>query len=85
MTTADYISTLSFQYGNEVNGENSLDTLPAAPKLIAEREADMRIERLNQVWGHADATVRNLSHKYRRLWDGAITELADYKGTIYVT
>ena len=27
----------------------------------------------------------NLSYKYQKLWDGAITELADYKGTIYVT
>lgn len=85
MKTTDYIGTLSFADHDEVSGDDSPTTLPATPKLAAEREVDSRIERLNQTWGHANATVRSLSHKYQKLWDGAITELADYKGTIYVT
>jgi hypothetical protein len=52
---------------------------------VAEREVESRIERLNQVWGYANATAKNLSNKYQRLWDGAITELADRKGTLCVT
>lgn len=85
MTTNDYIKTLSFAEGDELCGDDSPTALPTSPKFIAEREVDSRIERLNQTWGHANATVRSLSHKYQKLWDGAITELADYKGTIYVT
>lgn len=85
MNTTEYVRSLSFKDGQEECGEDSPAVLPTTPKLVAEREVDSRIERLNQTWGHANATVRSLSHKYQRLWDGAITELADYKGTLYVT
>lgn len=85
MNTNEYIRTLSFANEQEECGEDNPTTLPTTPKLIAEREVESRIERLNQVWGHANATVRGLSHKYQRLWQGAITELADYKGTLHIT
>jgi hypothetical protein len=81
----EYVGSLQFGGDCEENGDQSRDTLPQKPKLVAEREVESRIERLNEVWGHANATVRSLSHKYENLWDGAITELADYKGTLYVT
>jgi len=84
VNASEYILSLSFVEGHEECGESSPDVLPTVPKLSAEREVDSRIERLNQTWGHANATMRNLSHKYQRLWDGAITELADYKGTLYI-
>lgn len=85
MNTIDYVRTLSFIDGQEECGDDAPTVLPTSPKLVAEREVDTRIERLNQTWGHANATARSLSHKYQKLWDGAITELADYKGTLYVT
>ena len=85
MNTREYVNRLSFDPDSEENGEPSPEALPAKPQLVAEREVDSRIERPNEIWGHANATVRSLSHKYRRMWDGAITELADYKGTLYVT
>ena len=85
MNIQRYVSRLSFDPNLEENGESGPEVLPAKPQLVAEREVDSRIERLNDVWGHANSTVRSLSHKYQRMWDGAITELADYKGTLYVT
>ena len=83
MATNRYLETL--EYGLEGNGESEPDMLADKPPFVAEREVDSRVGRLAEVWGHANATVRNLSHKYQRLWSGAITELADYKGTLYVT
>jgi hypothetical protein len=85
MDTKQYIGSLSFDKGDEECGDDGRESTPTKPELVAEREVESRIERLNEVWGHANATVRGLSRKYQRLWDGAITELADYKGTLYVT
>jgi hypothetical protein len=80
-----YVNSEGFNWECEENGEAQPDVLPNKPKLVAEREVDSRLERLNEVWGYANGTVKSLSNKYQRLWDGAITELADYKGTLHVT
>ena len=85
MNANEYICSLSFKEGHEESGADSSNASPAKPNLVAEREVETRMERLNEVWGHSNATVRSLSNKYQKLWDGAITELADYKGTLYVT
>ena len=83
MKVQDYISTLT--YGVEENGEHGDQPAGHVPKMYAEREADFRISRLNQVWGSAELVARTLSNAYRRLWDGSIVSLADRKGTLYVT
>jgi hypothetical protein len=85
METREYVSSESFNWEFEENGESEPDLVPTKPKLVAEREIETRVERLNELWGYANGTVGSLSNKYQRLWNGAITELADYKGTLYVT
>lgn len=89
MRTDEYLSNLEFHdlggHWQDENGEPHQSGLGKAPILSAEREVESRIERLNQVWGHAQATARALSNKYQRLWDGAIIKLADHKGTLLVT
>lgn len=85
MSTEAYIKSLNFNANHEDCGEDSPVALGSTPKLVADREVDTRIERLNQTWGYANATVRSLSHKYQRLWSGAVVELADRKGTLCVT
>lgn len=89
MRTAEYLSTLDFHDFNaswhDENGEPRHSQSGNMPSLSAEREVESRIERLNQVWGYAQATARGLSNKYQRLWDGAIIELEDRKGTLRVT
>lgn len=85
MSTHHYIEALQFGSGQDEHGEPRPAAGPAKPRLVAEREIQSRLERLSEVWGHANATVRDLSHKYQRMWDGAITELADYKGTLSVS
>jgi hypothetical protein len=84
MRLQEYVRTLKFDQSEE-SSENCVEALPQKPKLIADAEVQDRIERLNEVWGHANAAVRHLSYKYRKLWDGAITELTDRKGTLYIT
>lgn len=89
MRTDEYLSTLEFHdfegKWQDENGEPRHSPSGKVPILSAEREVETRIERLNQVWGYAQATARGLSNKYQRLWDGAIVELADHKGTLIVT
>jgi hypothetical protein len=81
----EYIKTLSFNDDEQLSGETRDGFLTTTPKMVGVNEVESRVERLNQTWGYADATVRGLSNKYRKLWNGAITELRDYKGTLYVT
>lgn len=44
-----------------------------------------RIERLLQTWGGACSTIRLLSNRYQRHWDGAVVSMKDHKGTLEVT
>lgn len=83
MLTKEY--ALSLRFGAEENGEGSHESSGYTPSLSAEREAETRIERLNQTWGRADTVAQMLSGKYQRLWERAIVALSDYKGTLYVT
>lgn len=85
MNASEYIASLDFSDTQEVSGEPSQDLLSHTPRFIAERETESRIDRLHMVWGHAQATAASLSNHYQRHWNGAIVELADYKGTLYVT
>lgn len=85
MKAVEYIASLNFDGDDILSGERSPEFLVDGPKMVAEREADMRIERLNRVWGHANAIANSLSNHYKHLWNGAITELADYKGVLTIT
>lgn len=84
MTLQEYVRSMKFDQ-SEVCSEERVCALPEKPQLIAEREGKDRIDRLNNVWGCATAAVMHLSNKYQKLWGGAITELTDRKGTLYIT
>lgn len=68
------------------NGDNGKIEWVQDPVLSAynAHEAD-RLPRLARVLGAAKAAVSLMSHRYRRLWSGAVIELHDHKGTLLVT
>lgn len=67
-------------------GEEELAEWVDGPQLTAynAHEPD-RLERLSRTLGAAQASVRLMSRRYRRLWVGAVVELHDHKGTLLVT
>lgn len=75
----------AMQFDSEECGESRPETRPQEPVFYAERDEGFRTARLHQTWGHACASVKSLSHRYQHLWSGAIIELEDAKGTLYVT
>lgn len=83
MTTAD--PDFFVRFGTEENGESAPDAAPPAPEFTAERDEGFRCQRLHQAWGYACSTVGTMSHRYQRLWAGAILALEDSKGKLHVT
>lgn len=75
----------SVRFGTEENGESGPDTAPKSPEFTAERDEGFRYQRLHQAWGYACSTAGTMSHRYQRLWAGAIVGLEDSKGTLHVT
>lgn len=49
-----------------------------------QREADDRLLRVTRAWGFAEASVQGLSRRYQAVWEGAILDLTDDKGTLVV-
>ena len=68
---------------NDENGAARPEGVPPIPEI--QGGEPWRSERLLATWGHACAVVNNMSHKYRRIWEGAIVTIGDTKGTIEVT
>jgi hypothetical protein len=68
------------------NGDSGEIKWTEDPKLTAynAHEAD-RLPRLARVLGAANAAVKLMSHRYQRLWSGAVIELHDHKGALRVT
>ena len=77
---------ISFEWDVVENGEERPNTLPPQPKLSAYNDHEAgRLERVATTWGAACTTVRLLSYRYQRYWDGAVLALRDHKGTLLVT
>jgi hypothetical protein len=85
MRTIHLKEDLVFDCETEISGESEPSTLPDEPVFEATREIASRVQRLHIVWGCANAIVRGMSGKYRRIWNGAIVQLEDSKGTLAVT
>jgi len=68
------------------NGDTEEIVWVSGPRLTAynDHEPD-RLPRLARVAGAANAAVRLMSHRYRRMWVGAVIELHDHKGTLLIT
>lgn len=72
-----------FKYGEEECGEAQPDTCPVMPPISDQTEAS-RVSRLIATYGRACAAVALQSNRYRRLFDGAIVEIGDTKGTLNI-
>jgi len=72
-----------YKYREELCGETRPDTCPAMPPISNQTETS-REARLVATYGRACAAISLQSYRYRKLFDRAIVELGDRKGTLYV-
>ena len=73
------------EYGVEICGAERSAGRHTGPSFTAYETPESRVPRLAETYGFARETVKRMSIGYQNLFDGAVVNLHDHKGTMEVT